>query len=241
MKGLLFDLNGTVIDIYTSESDDQIYRTVSNFLDYYRIKISPQSLKEEYFSRLRQQKKESSEKYPEFDVIKLFADVIETWRSEESLPVDPATVAILFRAAGRYKLETYDGVISTLKQLSETYSLAAVSDGQAVWALPELHSVGLDKFFQFTVVSSDYGFRKPERRMFELALQKWNLKPEEVIFVGNDMYRDIYGAHETGMKTVFFRSNQGEQNFCGAEADYIIYQFRELLNAVAFLTQAEGK
>ena len=55
------------------------------------------------------------------------------------------------------------------------------------------------------------------------------------------MYRDIYGAHETGMKTVFFRSNQGEQNFCGAKADYIIYQFRELLNAVAFLTQAEGK
>ena len=56
IKGLLFDLNGTVIDIYTSESDDQIYRTLSNFLDYYRVKISPQTIKDEYFSILKQQK-----------------------------------------------------------------------------------------------------------------------------------------------------------------------------------------
>ena len=235
IKGLLFDLNGTVIDIYTSESDDQIYRTLSNFLDYYRIKIPPQILKEEYFSILRQQKKESCETFPEFDVVKLFSDLIEKFRTEDSLPVDPATVATLFRAAGRYKLEPYNGVIDTLKYLAGTYPMAAGSDGQALWALPELHSAGLDPFFQFTIVSSDYGFRKPERKMYELALQKLNLQPDEVIFVGNDMYRDIYGAHEIGMKTVFFRSNQGEQNFSGAEPDYIIYQFPELLNAVEFL------
>ena len=235
IKGLLFDVNGTVIDIYTSESDDQIYRTVSNFLDYYKIRISPQIIKDEYFSRLRQQKKESAEEFPEFNVIKLFSEMIEKYRSEESLQVAPETVAILFRAAGRYKLEPYDGVIATLKQLAETYPMAAVSDGQALWALPELYSTGLEKFFQFTIVSSDYGFRKPEPKMYELALQKMNLLPEEVIFVGNDMYRDIYGAHNIGMKTVFFRSNQGEQSYSGAEADYSIYNFRELLNAVDFL------
>ena len=235
IKGMLFDLNGTVIDIYTSESDDQIYRTVSNFLDYYRIKIPPQILKEEYFSILRQQKKESPEAFPEFDVIKLFSEVIKKYSSEESLSVDPATIATIFRAAGRYKLEPYDGVVPALQKLSEEYPMGAVSDGQAIWALPELHSTGLDKFFQFTVVSSDYGFRKPERKMYELALQKLNLSPEEVIFVGNDMYRDVFGAHEMGMKTVFFRSNQGEQNVCGAEADYIIYNFPELLHAVEFL------
>ncbi len=237
IKGLLFDLNGTVIDIYTSESDDQIYRTVSNFLDYYRIKISPQTLKEEYFNGIRRQKKESAEEFPEFDVVKLFREIITSYSSPESLSVEPETAAIIFRAAGRYKLEPYDGVVSTLRQLSESYSLAAVSDGQPVWAIPELHSAGLDQFFRFTIVSGDYGFRKPDRRMYEMALTNMGLRPEEVIFVGNDMYRDVYGAHEIGMKTVFFRSNQGEQNFCGADADYIIYQFRELFNAIEFLNR----
>lgn len=237
IKGLLFDLNGTVIDIYTSESDDQIYRTVSNFLDYYRIKISPQTLKEEYFNGIRRQKKESAEEFPEFDVVKLFREIITSYSSPESLSVEPETAALLFRAAGRYKLEPYDGVVSTLKQLSESYSLAAVSDGQPIWAIPELHSAGLDQFFKFTVVSGDYGFRKPDRRMYEMALTNMGLRPEEVIFIGNDMYRDVYGAHDIGMKTVFFRSNQGEQNFCGADADYIIYQFRELFNAIEFLNR----
>ena len=235
IKGLLFDLNGTVIDIYTSESDDQIYRTLSNFLDYYRIKISPQILRDEYFSILKQQKKESSEEFPEFDVVKLFSELIGKYSTGESLPVSPETAAIVFRSAGRYKLEPYFGVIQTLETLAKEYQMSAVSDGQAVWALPELHSVGLDGFFSHTIVSSDHGFRKPDHRMYEMALQKMELLPEEVIFVGNDMYRDIYGAHEFGMKTVFFRSNQGEQNFCGADADYIIYSFPELLNAVEFL------
>jgi putative hydrolase of the HAD superfamily len=89
IKGLLFDLNGTIIDIYTSESDDQIYRTVSNFLDYYRIKISPQTLKEEYFNGIRRQKKESAEEFPEFDVVKLFREIITSYSSPESLSVEP--------------------------------------------------------------------------------------------------------------------------------------------------------
>ena len=126
-------------------------------------------------------------------------------------------------------------MIQTLETLAKEYQMSAVSDGQTVWALPELHSAGLDRFFAHTIVSSDHGFRKPDHRMYEMALEKMELLPEEVIFVGNDMYRDIYGAHESGMKTVFFRSNQGEQNFCGADADYIIYNFPELLNAVEFL------
>ena len=235
IKGLLFDINGTVIDIYTSESDEQIYRTLSNFLDYYRIKVAPETLKEEYFSILRRQKKESSETFPEFDVVKLFSELIGKYSTADSLPVAPETAAIVFRAAGRYKLEPYCGVVSTLETLSKSYAMSAVSDGQSVWALPELHSAGLDRFFTHTIVSSDYGFRKPEPEMYSMALQKMGLSPQEVIFVGNDMYRDVYGAHEMGMKTVFFRSNQGEQNFCGADADYIIYNFPELLNAVEFL------
>ena len=65
------------------------------------------------------------------------------------------------------------------------------------------------------------------------------LFPDEVIFIGNDMYRDVYGGHAAGMKTVFFKSNQGDHDFHGAEADYIIYNFRELPRAIEFLTRQD--
>jgi putative hydrolase of the HAD superfamily len=48
------------------------------------------------------------------------------------------------------------------------------------------------------------------------------------------MYRDIFGAQQLGLKTVFFKSNQGDQQRDQVEPDYVIYQFPELLNAVEF-------
>jgi len=60
------------------------------------------------------------------------------------------------------------------------------------------------------------------------------MAPSEVLFVGNDMYRDVYGAQRLGMKTVFFKSSQGTQEKEGVKPDYIIYNFPELLNALRF-------
>ena len=240
IKGLLFDLNGTVIDIYTSECDDRIYHTTANFLDYYHVKISPEMLKEEYFSIMKQQKKNCSEQYPEFDAVKLFGEIIEKYGGK-GVKLDPETAACVFRAAGRYKLEPYEGVVSILEKLNACYQMSAISDGQKCWALPELHSTGLAHFFQHVVISSDYGFRKPDPRMFHAALEKMNLAPDEVIFIGNDMYRDIWGAGVLGMKTIFFKSNQGEQNFCGVEPDYIIYNFFQLPEAINFLLNRSSK
>ncbi|MBE6364271.1 MAG: HAD family hydrolase [Lentisphaerae bacterium] len=234
IKAIIFDINGTVTDIYTSESDDHIWRTTANFLDYHGIKIAPEKLKQEYFFRLKRQKEERNEPFPEFDVVALFASIIADHSGGED-PELSRNTALLFRAAGRYKLQLYDGVKEVLDMLQKKYLLAAVSDGQKIWALPEIESVGLGGFFREVIISSDHGFRKPDRRMFDMALKKLQIRPDEAIYVGNDMFHDIYGAKQAGMKSVFFRSNQGNQEFCGAEADYIIYNFRELPDAVKFL------
>jgi putative hydrolase of the HAD superfamily len=37
IKGILFDINGTLIDIHTDEVMDEIYRAVSHFLTYHGI------------------------------------------------------------------------------------------------------------------------------------------------------------------------------------------------------------
>ena len=233
-KALLFDLNGTLIDIYTSESDWEIYRTTANFLGCYGVVITPEELKEEYFGRLFRQKERSREKYPEFDVIKLFASVMYDYGPAVK-GVSAAHAANVFRSAGCYRLQLYSGVKETLAKLSVNYRLAAVSDGQKLWAENELAATGLDKVLYPVIISGSCGFRKPDPRMYKMALDTLGITPREAVFVGNDMYRDIKGAADAGMKTVFFRSNQGDREFHGAEPDYIINDFPELLNAVEFL------
>lgn len=237
IKGIIFDVNGTLTNIYTTESDENLYRTMANFLDYYDIKISPLLLKEEYFSILMRQKNESKEEHPEFNVVALFQEIIDKYKTTPAVKVTAETCAIVYRAAGRYKLELYDHVLNILEKLKDSYQLAIVSDGQKIWATPEIKSLNLDKFFDICIISSEYGFRKPDKRMFKKALNAMNLKADEVIYVGNDMFRDIYGGFNANMKTVLYKSNQGEHNFCGAEADYIIYNFNELPRAIEFIEQ----
>ncbi len=237
IRAILFDINGTLTDILTNEADDTAYRTTANYLSYYGVDISQDTLKENFFRLNRQQRKMSSEEYPEFDSQAIFADIISNYRTR--FIADESTLAktasVVYRSATRYKLELYSGVWDVLSNLSRQYQLAAVSDGQSLWAEPELKAVKLDRFFKFVLVSGDFGYRKPDRRLFDNAVKKLGCQPDEVIYVGNDMYRDVYGAQKAGLKTVFFKSNQGEHSYCGAEPDYIIYDFRQLENAVAFL------
>lgn len=244
IKGLIFDVNGTMADILTDESSEEVYRVLSNFLDYQGISLSPGDVKRLYFDANKRQRRTSPEKFPEFDVVAIFRELLENHATaytadlpEEKLNVLPLILAEIFRAASRFKLQLYPGVREVLDDLRGRYQLAVLSDGQTAWAVPELRSAGLLDFFNPVIVSGDLKFCKPDRRMFELALSEMRLSAPEVLFVGNDMYRDVFGAHEAGLKTIFFKSNQGEQKYRGAEPDYIIYDFRQLPEAIRFLSR----
>jgi len=64
-------------------------------------------------------------------------------------------------------------------------------------------------FFDVRVVSRDYGFRKPDPRLFQVALTVLDVAPEEAVFIGDHIYRDVCGAQEVGMQAVWLnRSGQ---------------------------------
>lgn len=241
VRGIIFDINGTLVDIHTNEASDEIYRAISNFLSFQGISLSPDAVRTLYFQVMKDQRRLGAETYPEFDAVAVFREIIMRCQTDFTrlLPVSkirqlPLFLAEMYRSLSRYRLQLYPGVKEVLTQLSPQYLMAAVSDGQSAWAMPELYGVGLSGYFEPVIVSGDLGFRKPDVRIFRLALDGLGMGPQEVLFVGNDMYRDIFGAQQLGIKTVFFRSNQGEQYREGVAADYIIYTFPELLSAIRF-------
>jgi putative hydrolase of the HAD superfamily len=56
-----------------------------------------------------------------------------------------------------------------------------------------------------------------------------------VIYVGNDMYRDIYGAGQLGIKTIFVDSNQGTKYYENVAPDYVAPRFEDVLKGVKAL------
>lgn len=244
IKAIIFDVNGTLIDIRTDEGNEDVYRVVSNLLSYQGIRTHRHALKALYYELMDAQKKKGGERHPEFNAVVIFREIVNRLATDytRSLPPQkleqlPLLLAEAYRAASRHQLRLYQGVETTLNQLSLKYRLAVVSDAQAAYALPELHAVGLTSFFERITVSGDHGYRKPDVRLFEKTLHAMGVHASEAVYVGNDVYRDVCGAQRAGMKTVLFKSNQGCPEKEGINAEYIIYQFPELLGAIQFLEQ----
>ena len=236
IKAVFFDINGTLIDILTNEGNDT-FRVTANYLRMLGVTLRQEEIRKLYFELNRAQRAASPEEYPEFDARKIFSDILEKHSSKELSEKQcrqlGETVSGVFRSASLYQLELYPGVRQVLDELKEKYILAAVTDGQSQGARSEICMTGLDKYFESVIISGDQGFRKPDLRMFTPALDRLNLKPEEVIFVGNDIFRDISGAKNAGLKAILFKSNQGDHKLDGVVPDCTINSFDELPAAIA--------
>jgi putative hydrolase of the HAD superfamily len=248
VKGIIFDVNGTLTDILTDEWHDGVYRVISNLLAFQGISLNPSVVKDQYFHIMKQQREASGERHPEFDIVGIFHEIINQHATDYTRSLSsekreqlPLLLAEAHRAASRLRLQLYPGVEGTIRQLQREYRLAVVTDGQSAYALAELNAVGLSQYFDPILVSGDFGYRKPDPRLFRNALTAMKMDASEVLFVGNDMYRDIHGSQKLGMKTVFFKSNQGTQEKEGVTPDYIIYNFPELLAAVRFFEDLSAR
>lgn len=58
--------------------------------------------------------------------------------------------------------------------------------------------------FEFILATSEYMYRKPHRRIFEFALQKAELTPEEVWYIGDNYECDVEGAKNAGLFPVWY-------------------------------------
>lgn len=58
---------------------------------------------------------------------------------------------------------------------------------------------GIDSYFELVLTSAACGYRKPHQRIFELALEFFNVRAEEVALVGDTLNADILGANQMGM------------------------------------------
>jgi putative hydrolase of the HAD superfamily len=58
--------------------------------------------------------------------------------------------------------------------------------------------------FEFILATSEYVFRKPHNRIFELALRKAKLMPGEVWYCGDNAYFDVEGATKAGITPVWY-------------------------------------
>ncbi|MFP4655334.1 MAG: HAD family hydrolase [Methanohalobium sp.] len=200
VKGIIFDCYKTLIDIETDEDSLDTYYILSRWFCYYGVNVSPEKLKEEYRTKVKEAFDSSEQQHPEVKVENIFSEIClenAIWDiDEEILGIEAAR---LFRAASIRKFRAYPESFELL-EIFEDYPKCIVSNAQRVFSEMELKYLGLHKYFDFVIFSSDYGYKKPDQRLFEIAQKRLGLKAEEILSIGDTVENDVEPPKKLGMR-----------------------------------------
>ncbi len=92
--------------------------------------------------------------------------------------------------------------------------------------------------FEFVMTSSDYFMRKPNRILFEIALQKTGLRADEVWYCGDNPKADVEGASQVGIFPVLYDNDTGKEhnnptNIKTLQCEYLhIHEWMELVEVL---------
>ena len=199
IEAVIFDLYGTLVDIWTDEEDMSVYYTLCKFLRYYGVAFDPEELAARYQESAAAHLLDHPGPYGEIDVFLVFEDILTEGLKKSPERTLVIWLARLFRSLSTERLGLFPDTLPALEELSASYRLALVSDAQWVFCEPEIRFLGLERFLETVVLSSRYFVRKPAPQIYSHALRAMQLQPSQALYVGNDAARDVPGPQEIGM------------------------------------------
>lgn len=114
-----------------------------------------------------------------------------------------------------------------LSLLYKNYNLGLISNyyGNLETILTE---VELKKYFKSVIDSAVAGVRKPDKKIFKLALEEMKADPDETIVVGDSYGNDIAPAKELGCSTMWLEGKGWSESIDTSRADIKIKSIKEL-------------
>ncbi len=145
---------------------------------------------------------------------------------------------VSYRRAREANLQVYPNVNSTLSELMKMgIKLAVVSDAPSREAWMRLYYLNLHHIFDFVLTYDDTQARKPSPIPFRMALEKLDCAAENTLMVGDWPERDVEGAKQLGMKTIFARYGD-TLGTIDSGADWDIDDIHQIVDIVSELNAA---
>ena len=228
----IFDLYGTLIDIWTDEENPELWEYVSSLLGDGEEKAA--SVRREYISLCKQAKMGESH---EIDLLAVFIKMLENREVDTSVAV---SLAEEFRRASMVRLSVFDGAIDMLASLKAAgCGVYLLSNAQSCFTIGELKSTGLYGLFDGIVISSDVGVKKPYEEIFHIAFERFGVNAGNSIYVGNDLRDDVLGATKVGMKTVYIETLQsGKYDVDLPNPTHVVKDHREMKDLLLSIAKA---
>lgn len=101
--------------------------------------------------------------------------------------------------------EPSPGSLTCLTKLKEQgYILGIGTDMTIEYQLKKLEKLQMLPFFDFIVSSEEANVEKPHEKLFRICAMKAGVSPEECLFIGDSLKKDVLGPRAMGMNSVWY-------------------------------------
>lgn len=183
----------------------------------------------ESYSEVREQTTRNHAQYREFTMSHRFEQIARRKLGNGCDPeVNKAVQRFDSTYWSNYKSRCYvqEDIKAVLPVLAKSYRLGVISNFMIPDGIEELlEFTGIQGYFDFVITSVKEGWRKPHPILFKTAIQRSGVSPEEIIFVGDDIECDYYGARRVGINSCLLDRYRRYP-----EVDHRIESFNELID-----------
>jgi putative hydrolase of the HAD superfamily len=112
-------------------------------------------------------------------------------------------LSILYPLERRARYKPYPDVKPCLDSLKDNYRLGLVTNGPGDLQHQKIDRGGLKGCFGAAVISREVGVKKPDQRIFAIALDRLGVTASDSVFIGDMPKTDIIGARAAGLKAIW--------------------------------------
>lgn len=203
IKGVIFDLDGTLYDYETCNrlAEKQLMETVCS-----QFGISGKTARTLFSEAKRIVKKQAGNTAASHNRLLYMQILCELQK------VPPLVCALdFYEFYWSTMLETmqlYPYVKPVFKFLHQhNCEIGILTDLTAHIQHRKIRKLGIEKEIDYFTSSEEAGAEKPSDIIFEKMLQKIPCKPQELLMIGDNQERDVQGAVHAGMQAILFRPN----------------------------------
>lgn len=196
MKGYqaaLFDLDDTLLS-----RDNAVDKMFSIVLETCYEDAKHSSEKE----MLEQFKRYDKRRYGKNDKVQVLDSFFDDFPPKYRLPRD--YIQDFWNENSPHCFSIDQSTIDIINAIKMHVKVAIITNGSTQRQKAKITNTNLENCFDTIIISEEVGFRKPDKRIFDLALNKLNVQPEAALFLGDDIEKDIAGCQNAGMKGIWF-------------------------------------
>ncbi|MDL2235689.1 HAD family hydrolase [Christensenellaceae bacterium OttesenSCG-928-L17] len=252
IKTMLFDMGGTLEDLYYDRAT--LLSTASRIQEMLAARgiacsEDTETLADKAEAGLVRYKREVSEKYCiEYKPEQIWPQYIlgDTSVDTSLLDQDFCEELAAMWELTYFQRNLREGVAEALQGIQSLgIRMGVISNTCSIYQVFDvLENYGIRQYFENVTLSSVTGYRKPQKRIFEIALREMGADASTAAYAGDTLSRDVVGPRNAGFALTFqiksFLTASRDADCIGkVQADYEVTSIREIYEILRDLQAGE--